>query len=68
MESMHQLGAPDKAPFMADKATYYNRKELPNQLLPHAKWDQMSGDEKTVLYQKYNADHDNLKGFRFGKG
>lgn len=53
---------------MADKATHYNRKELRNQLLPHAKWDQMSGDEKTVLYQKYNADHDFLKGFSFGKG
>ena len=51
-ESMHQPGAPDVFPFTADKTTYYNNKELRDQLLPYAKWAQMSREEKEVLYQE----------------
>lgn len=58
LRSTHQPGAPDVGFNTTSETTYYGNKELRDQLMPYAKWDGMSRDQKGALYQDYNADRE----------
>jgi hypothetical protein len=56
MNSIHQPGAPDDGLWSACETTYYNNKELSDELMPYAKWVAMSAEQKEALYRAYNVD------------
>jgi hypothetical protein len=56
--STHQPGAPDIDLYTARETTYYNNKEIRDQLMPYYKWAAMSREQKEALYHSYNLDRE----------